>query len=63
MADKDLVTRFWSVARRGNLRECAELSDECERIMAANGVSVLTASVLDVAAKWMANRVGSEVPA
>lgn len=60
--DKELVTRFWTVARRGNLRECMELGDECERIMAANGVGTLTPAVLDVAAKWMANRVcgGSE---
>ncbi len=59
VADKDLVTRYWTVTRRGNLRECVELADECQRIMAANGVSTLTPAVLDVAAKWMANRIVS----
>lgn len=54
--DRELVTQFWQVSRRGNLREAYELANECKRLMAANGITALTQAVLDLAAQWMANR-------
>jgi type II secretory pathway predicted ATPase ExeA len=55
-ADKDLVTAFWEGCRRGNYREAGELAAECKRIMATNAMQTLTAAVLELACKWMANR-------
>lgn len=60
--DKDLATAFWQGCRRGNFREAVELAEECQRIMAANGMQTLTPAVLELALKWSANRraVGSD---
>ena len=65
-ADKELVTAFWEGCRRGNYREAGELAAECRRIMQANSMQAITAAVLELAAKWMANRrqvLGSGAPA
>jgi hypothetical protein len=61
VTDKDLVTAFWTGCRRGNYREAVELAEECRRIMAQNGMQALTPAVLELAAKWMANRYAAEV--
>ncbi len=60
-ADKELVTTFWSVCRKGNYREAVELSEECRRIMEVNQMQALTPAVLELAGKWMANRHAGEV--
>jgi len=54
--DKDIATSFWQGCRRGNYREAVELSEECRRIMSANGMQSLTPAVLELALKWSANR-------
>jgi DNA transposition AAA+ family ATPase len=54
--DKELATAFWQGCRRGNFREAQELAEECRRIMAANGMQILTPAVLELALKWSANR-------
>lgn len=56
LADKELVTAFWTGCRRGNYREAIELAGECQRILATNAMQTLTPAVLELAAKWMANR-------
>ncbi len=60
ITDKDLVTAFWQSCRKGNYREAVELAEECRRIMAQNGMQTLTGAVLELAAKWMANRYAVE---
>lgn len=62
VADKEIVTAFWQMCRKGNYREAVELAGECQRIMASNGIQSLTPAVLELAGKWMANRhaVGSD---
>ena len=60
ITDKDLVTVFWQACRKGNYREAVELAEECRRIMAQNGMQALTPAVLELAAKWMANRYAAE---
>lgn len=59
VADKELVTKFWSGCRKGVFREAIELAEECRRVMDANGYATLTPAALDVALSWMAN--GREV--
>ncbi|MDD3553242.1 MAG: ATP-binding protein [Deltaproteobacteria bacterium] len=54
--DKELVTGFWQLCRRGNYREAMELAGECQRIMRSNQIQSLTPAVLELAGKWMANR-------
>lgn len=56
VADKEIVTGFWTLCRKGNYREAMELAGECQRIMASNGIQSLTPAVLELAGKWMANR-------
>ncbi|MEW5885871.1 MAG: ATP-binding protein [Pseudomonadota bacterium] len=56
LADKDLVTAFWHGCRKGNFREAVELAGECRRILETNQMQALTPAVLELAAKWMANR-------
>ncbi len=56
VADRDVVTGFWQLCRKGNYREAVELAGECQRIMASNGIQSLTPAVLELAGKWMANR-------
>ncbi|TCS69741.1 AAA domain-containing protein [Sulfuritortus calidifontis] len=56
VADKDVITQFWTLCRKGNYREAVELAGECQRIMASNGIQSLTPAVLELAGKWMANR-------
>ncbi|MEO1750696.1 ATP-binding protein [Thiofaba sp. EF100] len=60
VGDKDVVTQFWTLCRRGNYREAVELAGECQRIMASNGIQSLTPAVLELAGKWMANRYAVE---
>ncbi|WP_333709421.1 ATP-binding protein [Tepidimonas ignava] len=60
ITDKELVTAFWTGCRKGNYREAVELAEECRRIMAQNGMQALTPAVLELAAKWMANRYAAE---
>lgn len=60
ITDKELVTAFWQACRKGNYREAVELAEECRRIMAQNGMQALTPAVLELAAKWMANRYAAE---
>lgn len=60
VADRELVTAFWTGCRKGNFREAVELAGECRRIMANNGLQSLTPAVLDLAVKWMANRHAAE---
>lgn len=54
--DKEIVTGFWTLTRRGNFREAVELAGECQRIMQTNGIQTLNNAVLELAGKWMANR-------
>ncbi|WP_235823532.1 ATP-binding protein [Azohydromonas sediminis] len=56
VADRDIVTSFWQLCRKGNYREAVELAGECQRIMASNGIQSITPAVLELAGKWMANR-------
>ncbi len=56
IADREIVTAFWSMTRKGNYREAVELAGECQRIMASNGIQALTPAVLELAGTWMANR-------
>lgn len=56
VTDKELVTAFWTACRKGNFREAVELGEECQRLMATNGMVSLTPAVLELAGKWMANR-------
>ena len=60
MADKEIVTAFWSLCRKGNYREAVELAHECRRIMETNQMQALTQAVLELAGKWMANRHAAE---
>ncbi|MCI1193390.1 ATP-binding protein [Calidifontimicrobium sp. SYSU G02091] len=62
VADRDIVTSFWQLCRKGNYREAVELAGECRRIMASNAIQSLTPAVLELAGEWMANRhaVGSD---
>lgn len=54
--DKELVTAYWQLCRRGNYREAMELAGECQRIMRSNQIQSMTHAVLELAGKWMANR-------
>ncbi len=56
VADREMVTAFWTGCRKGNFREAVELAGECRRLMAANALQSLTPAVLDMAVGWMANR-------
>ncbi|MBW7656231.1 ATP-binding protein [Hydrogenophilus thermoluteolus] len=56
IADKDLITAFWTGCRKGNFREAMELAGECRRIMETNALQTLTPAVLEAAVRWMANR-------
>jgi len=56
VTDKEIVTRFWVMCRKGNFRDGVELARECRRIMQLNGFASLTDATLELAAKWMANR-------
>jgi hypothetical protein len=60
LTDKELVTGFWSMCRKGNFREAMELAGECQRIMTTNEMQTLTPAVLELAGKWMANRYAVE---
>jgi hypothetical protein len=60
LTDKELVTGFWSLCRKGNFREAMELAGECQRIMTTNEMQTLTPAVLELAGKWMANRYAVE---
>lgn len=57
VADKELITKFWSGARRGNWGDGVELAEECRQLMEINGVTSLTPAVLDAALAWSANRI------
>ncbi|HWO99743.1 MAG TPA: ATP-binding protein [Methylococcus sp.] len=56
LTDKELVTTFWTACRKGNFRDGVELAEECRRIMTTNEMQTLTPAVMELAAKWMANR-------
>lgn len=60
VADKELVTAFWTSCRRGNYREAVELAEECKRLMEVNGLQTLTPATVELAGKWMANRYSAE---
>ena len=57
VADKDLITKFWTGARRGNWGDGVELAFECRQLMEINEITTLTPAVLDAALAWSANRI------
>lgn len=63
VSDRELVTKFWTGVRRGNWGDGVELAEECRQLMEINGVTTLTAAVLDAAIAWSANRIEGAAPA